>query len=120
MSQVAEAAVESEPLAKPARKKQASAAKPKKQPPFAVVVFNDNEHSFEYVVETFTKVFGYAKEKSYTLALQIHTEGRGIVWSGAREVAELKRDQLRSSGPDFHAAKKVGFPLGVTVEPLPG
>jgi hypothetical protein len=42
MSHVAEAAVESEPLAAPAYKKQAAAAKPKKQPPYAVVVFNDN------------------------------------------------------------------------------
>jgi hypothetical protein len=35
-------------------------------------------------------------------------------------VAELKRDQIRSTGPDFYAAKKVEFPLGVLIEPLPG
>lgn len=43
-----------------------------------------------------------------------------MVWSGSKEVAELKRDQVRSAGPDFYAAKKVEFPLGVTIEPLPG
>jgi hypothetical protein len=35
-------------------------------------------------------------------------------------VAELKRDQIRSAGADFHAPQKVDFPLGVTIEPLPG
>lgn len=95
-------------------------AQPKKQPPYAVVVFNDDLHTFAYVIETFMKVFGYSQEKCYTLAMQIHLAGKGIVWSGAQEVAELKRDQIRSAGPDFHAEKKVEFPLGVEIEPMPG
>jgi ATP-dependent Clp protease adapter protein ClpS len=54
------------------------------------------------------------------LATAIHFRGRAIVWSGSKEVAELKRDQIRSAGPDFHASTKVEFPLGVVIEPLPG
>lgn len=118
MNDGAATTVESPPESE--RRKQPAEARPKKQPPYAVVVFNDDEHSFQYVVEAFTKVFGYPLEKSYTLTLQIHNEGKGVVWSGVREVAELKRDQLRSVGPDFYAEKKVDFPLGVTIEPLPG
>ena len=111
---------ESPPKHKQKRKNQTSDARPKKQPPYAVVLFNDDEHSFHYVVETLMKVFGYPLEKSYLLTLQVHNEGKGIVWSGSREVAELKRDQIRSAGPDFYATQKVDFPLGVTIEPLPG
>ena len=126
MSDDAGVAIESPPavevLPKPEqrRKKQPAGARPKKQPPYAVILFNDDQHTFQYVIETLMKVFGYPQEKSYSLTLQIHGEGKGIVWSGAREVAELKRDQIRSAGPDFHAGRKVDFPLGVTVEPLPG
>jgi ATP-dependent Clp protease adaptor protein ClpS len=101
-------------------KQEASKSKPKVQPPYAVIVYNDDQHTFAYVVETFTKVFGYPAEKSFQLALGIHNSGRGIVWSGTKELAELKRDQIRSAGPDFHAEKKVDFPLAVTIEPLPG
>jgi ATP-dependent Clp protease adaptor protein ClpS len=97
-----------------------SSTRPKKQPPYAVVLFNDDDHSFEFVVETLMKVFGYPLERSYQLTLQVHEQGRGIVWSGTRELAELKRDQIRSSGPDFQTAKKIEYPLGVTIEPLPG
>jgi ATP-dependent Clp protease adaptor protein ClpS len=120
MSDEAVVTVESPAEPKQRRRKQPTDAKPKVQPPYAVVVLNDDEHSFQYVIDTFMKVFGYPLEKSYSLALQIHTQGRGIVWSGAREVAELKRDQVRSAGPDFYGAKKVEFPLGVTIEPMPG
>ena len=112
--------VEAAPTPKERRKEQPADAKPKKQPPYAVIVFNDEEHTFEYVIETLMKVFGYPLEKSYALTLQIHTEGKVIAWSGVREVAELKRDQIRAAGPDFYGTKKVDFPLTATVEPLPG
>jgi len=118
MSDDTQVAVASPPEAQP--RQRPGDRKPKKQPPYAVVVLNDDLHTFQYVVETFMKVFGYPTEKSYLLALKIHNEGRGIVWSGALEVAELKRDQIRSAGPDFHAVEKVDFPLGVLIEPLPG
>lgn len=113
-------AVESPPQGEQERKKEPSAAKPKKQPPYAVVLFNDPEHTFQYVIETLGKVFGYSAEKCFALTEQVHHQGRGIVWSGTLELAELKRDQILSAGPDFYAAKKIEFPLGVTVEPLPG
>lgn len=120
MSNDASMAVAVEGLPKPKQRRKKHPGKPKTQPPYAVVLFNDEEHTFEYVIETLMKVFGYPVEKCYTLALQIHNAGQGIVWSGSREVAELKRDQLRSAGPDFYAGKKVEFPLAVIVEPLPG
>ena len=93
---------------------------PKKLPPYAVIVLNDDLHTFAYVIETFMKVFGYTQEKSYLLALKIHNEGRGTVWSGSKEVAELKRDQIRSAGPDFYAEKTVRLPLGAYIEPMSG
>jgi len=103
-------AVEAPPIPERRRKKQPADAKPKPQPPYAVVLFNDDEHTFPFVIETLMKVFGYPQEKCYSITVQIHHDGRGIVWSGSREVAELKRDQIRSAGPDFYAAKNVDFP----------
>ncbi len=113
-------AVESPPQVEQDERKEPAKAKPKKQPPYAVVLFNDDEHTFQYVIETLSKVFGYPLEKCFTLTEQVHQQGRGIVWSGTLELAELKRNQIRSAGPDFYAAKKIDFPLGVTVEPMPG
>jgi len=119
MSSQAAATVESPPAIEEDQQQKPSSARPRRQPPYAVVVFNDEDHTFQYVIESLMKVFGYPQERCYQLTLQIHQQGRGIVWSGTRELAELKRDQLRSAGPDFFAAKKVDFPLQATVEPLP-
>jgi ATP-dependent Clp protease adaptor protein ClpS len=117
---VAEPPLAEMPAAESSPRENRSPGKPKKQPPYAVVVLNDELHTFNYVIETFKKVFGYPTVKCVMLATAIHFRGRAIVWSGSKEVAELKRDQIRSAGPDFHASTKVAFPLGVMIEPLPG
>ena len=93
--------------------------KPKRLPPYAVIVENDDLHTFEYVMEVFQKVFGYQLEKCFLLAEEIHTKGESLVWSGSKEVAELKVDLIRGAGPDTYASKRVDFPLGVRMEPMP-
>lgn len=91
----------------------------KRQPPYAVIVLNDDAHTFDYVITGFQKVFGYNVQKSFTLAKEINDKGRAIVWVGTLEVAELKKEQIESLGPDNYASRKVDFPLGVELEPMP-
>lgn len=90
----------------------------KQQPRYAVIVLNDDIHTFHYVILALGRVFGYSVERGFELATTIHTTGRAIVWTGALEIAELKRDQLRSFGPDMFAEKPATFPLGVELEPV--
>ena len=92
-------------------------SEPKKQPPYAVIVENDDFHTFEYVIEALGKVCGYSRQKAFLLAVEIDARGKALVWSGTRELAELKCDQLRGLGPDYFAPKPVTFPLGVYIEP---
>src|SRR4051794_37471781 len=77
---------------------------PKRQPPYAVVVENDNDHTYEYVIEGLCRFCGHSVEKAFKLAEQIDKTGRASVWTGTMEVAELKRDQLRGMGTDFYAS----------------
>ena len=60
MSDDASVAVENPPAVEvpPKRKERPADARPKPQPPCAVVLFNDEEHTFQYVIETLMKVFG--------------------------------------------------------------
>jgi ATP-dependent Clp protease adaptor protein ClpS len=89
----------------------------KRQPPYVVIIYNDNDHTVPYVIEGLQKVFGYSVEKAVIYTAEIHHTGRSIVWSGTRELAELKQEQLVSLGPDLYGAKPVEYPLGVTIEP---
>jgi ATP-dependent Clp protease adaptor protein ClpS len=102
------------------REKEKDESRPKTQPPYAVIVENDDFHTFHYVIEVLQKVFGYDLQKAILLTVEVDAAGQAIVWSGSLEVAELKRDQIRGCGPDLYAMKPVTFPLGVRVEKLPG
>jgi len=94
--------------------------KPKKQPQYVVIVENDDYHTFHYVIEVLQKICGHALEQAERLAAEVHNSGRAVVWQGSMEVAELKRDQIRSYGPDVYAQAPVTFPLGCYIEPLGG
>ena len=44
----------------------------KRQPPYAVLLHNDDHNSFAFVVAVLQKVFGYTLEKCVQLMLEAH------------------------------------------------
>lgn len=64
-----------------------------------VVVLNDNHNTFDHVAETLAAhIPGVTLADGYRLADRIHHNGCAIVWSGAREDAELYWGSLDSAG----------------------
>ncbi len=53
-----------------------------------VVVLNDPVNLMSYVVLVFRKVFGFDENKARKHMLEVHEQGRSIVWIGVREKAE--------------------------------
>ncbi|HYP17314.1 MAG TPA: ATP-dependent Clp protease adaptor ClpS [Opitutus sp.] len=53
-----------------------------------VVVLNDPVNLMSYVVMVFKKVFGFDESTARRHMLEVHEQGRSIVWSGLREKAE--------------------------------
>lgn len=70
-------------------------------PPFNVVLLDDNDHSYDYVIEMLMKVFGHGQERAYQMACEVDRAGRVIVDTTTKERAELKRDQIHSYGADW-------------------
>jgi ATP-dependent Clp protease adaptor protein ClpS len=91
----------------------------KRQPPYAVILHNDDINTMQWVILVLRKVFGYTVEKCVELMLEAHDTGRSVVWVGAMEVAELKADQVISCGADPDQKDRGAEPLRVTVEPAP-
>ena len=88
-------------------------------PPYNLILENDDYHSFGFVVDVLRQALGYSAERAFQLTEQAHTTGRAIVWTGPKEVAELKADQIST----FHESRPDGVklgPLGCTIEPAPG
>lgn len=92
--------------------------KPKKLPPYAVIIEDDDKHTFAYVIDLIQKVFGYTMQKATKLAFIVDADGEALVWSGPKEVAELKYEQIKSGGPDIYTLAKVEFALKCRIEPL--
>jgi ATP-dependent Clp protease adaptor protein ClpS len=62
--------------------------------PWQVVVHNDPVNLMSYVTMVFQRVFGYPRERAERHMLEVHHNGRSILWSGMRERAELYVQQL--------------------------
>ncbi len=75
-----------------------SATKPKSAvaPPWNVIVKDDPVTLMSYVTKVFVKVFGYSESKAERLMMEVHQKGRSIVWSGAREQAEVYAQKLQA------------------------
>lgn len=64
--------------------------------PWNVVVHNDPVNLTSYVTQVFQKVFEYPRERAERHMLEVHQQGRSILWTGARERAELYVQQLHA------------------------
>lgn len=84
-------------------------------PPYNVILLNDDFHSPQFVIEVLLKVFAYQIEKCAQLMLEAHETGRSIVWSGSKEVAELKQEQIRTFS-EKRDGQDLG-PVGCEIEP---
>jgi ATP-dependent Clp protease adaptor protein ClpS len=92
--------------------------KTRRLPPYNVVILNDEEHTFPYVIELLIKLFRHALPKAEELTWRIHTTGRAIVYTTHKELAELRRDQVIAYGADPRLQTSKG-PMRCYVEPAP-
>jgi ATP-dependent Clp protease adaptor protein ClpS len=93
--------------------------KTRKLPPYNVVLLDDNDHTYEYVIEMLGKVFGYAEPKGYELAKTVDSSGRVIVITTHKEFAELKCEQITGYGADWRLERSKGA-MSAVVEPAEG
>ncbi len=64
--------------------------------PWNVIVHDDPVNLVRYVIFVLMKIFGYDERKSTVMTMQVHRQGRSVVWSGEREKAEFYVQQLQS------------------------
>lgn len=86
-------------------------------PPYHVLIENDDDHSQPFVVAVLRKVFGYDEPKAIALMHAAEEHGETVVWTGAKEVAELKLDQLRTFHEKHWQDERDLGPLMCRIEP---
>lgn len=107
-----------EPVQAPVRRlKQQDDKRPKRQPRYNVILWNDNDHTYAYVIVMLMQLFGHPPEKGYQLAHEVDTRGRAVLLTTTKEHAELKRDQIHAFGKDGLIENCKGS-MSASIEPV--
>ena len=69
-------------------------------PLFHVVLLDDDEHTYDYVIEMLVAIFCHSKEAAFRHAMEVDATGRTIVLTCERQQAEFGRDQIHAYGAD--------------------
>lgn len=91
--------------------------KPKKQPRYNVLLWDDSDHSYDYVILMMKQLFRHPIETGYQIAKEVDNCGRAICLTTTLEHAELKRDQIHAFGKDELIARCKGS-MSATIEPV--
>jgi ATP-dependent Clp protease adaptor protein ClpS len=94
-------------------------ANPDRPVPWNVVLLDDQDHSYEYVIEMVQKLFGMSAEAAYNVAKRVDSEGRAVVMTTHKERAEFKAAQIMGFGKDFRIASCAGS-MSAIIEPAEG
>ncbi len=82
---------------------------------FDVVLLDDDEHTYDYVVEMLQKLFFLSLEAAFQHAVEVDTTGRTVVITCERPEAEFARDQIHNYGADPRMPKSKGSMSAVIV-----
>lgn len=98
------------------RQKERESRKPKRQPRYNVVLWDDDDHSYEYVMLMMQDLFGHELERGFEIAKKVDSDGKSIVLTTTMEHAELKRDQIHAYGRDVLIERCKGS-MSASIEP---
>ena len=88
----------------------------RRQPPYHVILINDDDHTYDYVIEMLHAIFGHSIEKAFQMAKEVDESGRVICATVHKELAELRLEQIHEYGPDPRLPKFKGS-MSASIEP---
>jgi ATP-dependent Clp protease adaptor protein ClpS len=88
-------------------------------PLYNVVLLDDDEHTYDYVIEMLTALFLLPKADAFRHAVEVDTTGRTIVLTCELPQAEFARDQIHGYGADWRMPQSKGS-MSAILEPASG
>lgn len=76
--------------------------------PWKVVLWDDDEHTYDYVIEMLVEVCAMSIEKAFKHAVEVDNDKKTIVFTGELEHAEHIQDRILTYGPDPRMAISKG------------
>lgn len=88
-------------------------------PLYHVVLLDDDEHTYEYVVEMLEKLFLKTRDEAFNHAIEVDTTGRTRVLTCELPQAEFAQQQVHAYGPDWRMPISKGS-MSAIIEPAAG
>src|ERR1700755_3521079 len=85
-------------------------------PLYRVVLLDDNDHTYDYVIEMLQKIFVFSLERAYGHAEEVDRCGRTVLITCELAPAEFARNQIQGYGPDPRLDRLKGS-MSAVIEP---
>jgi len=85
-------------------------------PLYRVVLLDDNDHTYDYVIEMLQTIFVFTLEQAYRHAEEVDRCGRTVLITCELGEAQFARDQIHAYGPDWRLERSKGS-MSAVVEP---
>ena len=85
-------------------------------PLYRVVLLDDNDHTYDYVIEMLQTIFVFTTEQAYRHAEEVDRTGRTVLITCELQPAEYARDRIHAYGPDWRLIRSQGS-MSAVVEP---
>src|SRR6202142_3818460 len=85
-------------------------------PLYRVVLLDDDDHTYDYVIEMLQKIFIFTMEQALRHAQEVDSAGRAVLITCELPAAEFARDQVQSYGRDWRLPRSKGS-MSAIVEP---
>lgn len=73
-----------------------------------VILYNDEDHTYDYVVELLVKVCKLSRQQAFCCAVEVDLAGRTTVFYGNEENCRRISAQINSYGPDHRLLRSRG------------
>lgn len=70
------------------------------EPLYHLILLDDDEHTYEYVIVMLGRIFGYGREKAFAIACMVDQAGQAILLTAGHEEVRTKQDAVHAFGPD--------------------
>ena len=85
-------------------------------PLYRVVLLDDDDHTYDYVIEMLQKIFIFSAEEALRHAQEVDSSGRTVLITCELPEAEFSRDQIHAYGPDYRLPRSKGS-MSAIIEP---
>ena len=93
-----------------------SSVEDEKVPLYRLVLMDDDDHTYDYVIEMLQKIFIFSSEQALQHAQEVDAIGRTVLITCELPEAEFGRDQVHAYGPDWRLSRSKGS-MSAVIEP---